>query len=667
MQRRKEVALTGRRRGRSRVMINMLLATLLAMAVAAVGTIAPSPTEPTREAAASILEPGAVPVAASFQKTQAQLNEFYAAKGGTITARHKEVIEAQLFAEDEIMAGDIVAARARIDAIYDKYPISNPAAWQGLGDPPNVWAGANNPVAYGGLRMLDEVTRVALSSPPATSTPLRMTIIMPKCSTGLQPANKEMTATKPLYGQFSQRQLENNYEVQRRWFKNFQLYVWAITGGQRHLELEFFRWDECIEIGFDAPNLALSNKFWGSDMARVPREVHDRSDMYTFIYPVPTDYVEGLRFLGGQGSFEGKMLMMGPDTYLPKNPTIKGNSDVEHRLGGSYVVQHEFMHYFFLKLWPEFNLEPSDHAWFNPANWPADFDGVRSWEADYYANALHRRFLGSSNPPAQALNKAANQRQPVAQPIPGPNWQGCANEGQTCSVGGPSMVRYGANGRYTFGNASDSFACSNATFADPAPGIAKTCSVVPMAGAPCAVEGGRCSFSGSKQVRYGANGRYVSRTFTGGAACTNQAFGTDPAPGVSKSCSLVGSTWNPCAAEGVSCNFSGEAEVRYGAGGRHVTQTFTNGAVCSASAFGRDPAPGVVKSCSYRLLANESTPPGWTACASEGGRCSFAGWAQVRYGANGRFVTKTAAGGVNCTNGEFGRDPAPGVVKSCWY
>jgi hypothetical protein len=38
-------------------------------------------------------------------------------------------------------------------------------------------------------------------------------------------------------------------------------------------------------------------------------------------------------------------------------------------------------------------------------------------------------------------------------------------------------------------------------------------------------------------VRYGANGSFVVKTFTNGTACTNKVFG-DPAPGVAKSCSL---------------------------------------------------------------------------------------------------------------------------------
>jgi hypothetical protein len=40
-------------------------------------------------------------------------------------------------------------------------------------------------------------------------------------------------------------------------------------------------------------------------------------------------------------------------------------------------------------------------------------------------------------------------------------------------------------------------------------------------------------------VAYGADGDFVYRTFSGGVACTNAAFGTDPVPNVVKACYLT--------------------------------------------------------------------------------------------------------------------------------
>ena len=52
----------------------------------------------------------------------------------------------------------------------------------------------------------------------------------------------------------------------------------------------------------------------------------------------------------------------------------------------------------------------------------------------------------------------------------------------------------------------------------------------------CANENKWCSFSGTKLVRYGANGVYFYKTATGGISCTNAVFG-DPIFGVVKKCS----------------------------------------------------------------------------------------------------------------------------------
>ncbi len=61
-----------------------------------------------------------------------------------------------------------------------------------------------------------------------------------------------------------------------------------------------------------------------------------------------------------------------------------------------------------------------------------------------------------------------------------------------------------------------------------------------------------------------------------------------------------------------------------------------------------------------------TTPAVWTACAVQGGVCWFQGTAQVRYGAAGTYVIKTATTSVRCSNKVFG-DPLPEVQKTCSY
>jgi parallel beta-helix repeat protein len=115
----------------------------------------------------------------------------------------------------------------------------------------------------------------------------------------------------------------------------------------------------------------------------------------------------------------------------------------------------------------------------------------------------------------------------------------------------------------------------------------------------CAAEGGSCSFSGTTQVRYGASGAYVYETLTDGTPCTNAVFG-DPAPGIAKSCAVTSSEWAFCTTEGSFCAFSGTKDVRYGANGVYVYKAATDGIACSNSVFG-DPAPNVPKQCAMSL------------------------------------------------------------------
>ena len=119
-------------------------------------------------------------------------------------------------------------------------------------------------------------------------------------------------------------------------------------------------------------------------------------------------------------------------------------------------------------------------------------------------------------------------------------WAQCASENSTCSFSGTETVAFGANGKFAYTTASNGTACTNAVFGDPINGTAKTCYLM---GAPptastwttCAAENGTCSFSGTHEVAFGANGQYFYGTFNGGTPCTNTVFG-DPINGTSKSC-----------------------------------------------------------------------------------------------------------------------------------
>ena len=87
---------------------------------------------------------------------------------------------------------------------------------------------------------------------------------------------------------------------------------------------------------------------------------------------------------------------------------------------------------------------------------------------------------------------------------------------------------------------------------------------------------------------------------------------------------------------------------------------------CTTSTFG-DPARGTTKHCEVQNARYDDGgySGGWTQCAREGERCSFSGFAQLRFGAAGRYAYRDGAGGVICSVDEFGQDPYPGRVKFC--
>jgi Domain of unknown function (DUF1929)/Ricin-type beta-trefoil lectin domain len=128
--------------------------------------------------------------------------------------------------------------------------------------------------------------------------------------------------------------------------------------------------------------------------------------------------------------------------------------------------------------------------------------------------------------------------------------------------------------------------------------------------------------------------------------------------------------WAFCAPEGQSCPVTGTQNVRYGANGKYATRSVTGAVDCSNAIFG-DPAPGIAKSCEFENTSlaassgNSATDSAdWTFCSAEGDTCSVSGTQNVRFGANSAFVTRSVAGSVKCDTATFG-DPAPGIVKTC--
>ncbi len=80
------------------------------------------------------------------------------------------------------------------------------------------------------------------------------------------------------------------------------------------------------------------------------------------------------------------------------------------------------------------------------------------------------------------------------------------------------------------------------------------------------------------------------------------------------------------------------------------------------------PVDNLVPTASTTTTMPAATDPNWVRCAIDSGSCAFTGIRNVRYGANGTFVTKTAVNGpIVCTAASFGIDPTPKVAKACDY
>lgn len=155
------------------------------------------------------------------------------------------------------------------------------------------------------------------------------------------------------------------------------------------------------------------------------------------------------------------------------------------------------------------------------------------------------------------------------------------------------------------------------------------------------------------------------------SATAASADSMSTALGVSAGSNGDATSWTLCAGENQTCTFSGTRQVRYGTVTQNVIATFTNGVACSNGVFG-DPVYGTVKSCWYADLPADSPTPTptptagtWVACAIENQSCSFTGTRVVRYGTPTTYASGTYTDGVQCTNGVFG-DPLQGTVKSCY-
>jgi len=87
----------------------------------------------------------------------------------------------------------------------------------------------------------------------------------------------------------------------------------------------------------------------------------------------------------------------------------------------------------------------------------------------------------------------------------------------------------------------------------------------------------------------------------------------------------ISGEWTPCASEMQQCNFSGTKQVRFGANGIYNYGTFTGGVLCANSIFG-DPINGMVKHCDYADIIGPTPTPTPKLIQTLGNRAHLIGW-----------------------------------------
>jgi hypothetical protein len=91
------------------------------------------------------------------------------------------------------------------------------------------------------------------------------------------------------------------------------------------------------------------------------------------------------------------------------------------------------------------------------------------------------------------------------------------------------------------------------------------------------------------------------------ALCATIASGCDSASADDEQAAKAAAAWTKCADERGTCSFSGTRDVRYGSEAHNTVKSLSNGTPCNNAIFG-DPAPGELKQC-WIAGANEPAAP----------------------------------------------------------
>ncbi|MEM6926054.1 MAG: hypothetical protein AAF602_03930 [Myxococcota bacterium] len=346
--------------------------------------------------------PSTLPDGPVLPPTAEQLEAFYAPHGGrdAFPDVYVDLVETLLYAEDDITAGDLGGARARIDVQLAKTPW-DAAAW--TQDVTLHGLNVGSPVAYYGLRMLDVVASEPLATVQGT---LQLTAVVATCADVRRPTLEGGAETVRL--EVDPGILADDHAMLQQVTAVFRRWVQTITGGLE-VQLAVHALSACATVDFTDDGSIVRSYPDADDMIdRVPRAIADATDFWWVIAPsgVPGDGsgFERHFITGGMGVYgAARPLFLSDDAWFTRKPEHLGTgpySDVERRVYQPQWFQHEFMHHLF-RTWPELQLEVTSHQWFDRATWPDDFEG--RFEPDYYAEAIAKRFGDVTPPLAEGL------------------------------------------------------------------------------------------------------------------------------------------------------------------------------------------------------------------------------------------------------------------------
>jgi len=302
---------------------------------------------------------------------------------------------------------DYIAAQKILQALWLETPPGDPA-WKKLQNEYRSLlsvADFGAPPAYAALRMLTDCVewRIKNSLPVTPQTTVQLTVVFVGQSTGLEPAT--LAELDKHEGRLTTNSLDaalnglKGEQIVNDAYWLFDEYILAITQGRTQVKRVFVRLPALdVQVGLHRGGVELPRKVSEQILTAVPAGIAQTTDWWHLVYPshVPkaADFVNerfvtgGMRRLSGHSS---SLCFVSEDLKFLRTANQNGHrllQETERSAALPQWLQHEFFHYLFAS-YPKLQLEATEHQWFDRKTWPTDFVG--SIEADYYAEAMHKR------------------------------------------------------------------------------------------------------------------------------------------------------------------------------------------------------------------------------------------------------------------------------------